>query len=283
MSKKELEVEIAELKAANLKLQSQVELMQTIIDSLSEGVVATNLEGELLAANATALEIAGMSPGNGDPEESCDEAYEAFYPDDKETPIPATELPLYKAMQGETSNDVKLMFRNQSRPEGVFVSISGRPLYNKTGDLMGGVIAMRDVTQLEHVTKQLEATVNELQTHNALMDTIFSSISDGVVVADKEGRYVMFNETAKKMADYNIKNVYITQASEKFGLFQPDGQTVFPVDELPLARSLKGEQVDNLEILLRNPEIPDGINTRVSSRPIHDENGGRDGGGCCYP
>ena len=273
MSKKELEVEIAELKAANLKLQSQVELMQTIINSLSEGVVATNLEGELLAANATALEIAGMSPGNGDPEESCDEEYEAFYPDDKKTPIPATELPLYKAMQGETTDDVKLMFRNQSRPEGVFVSVSGRPLYDKTGDLMGGVIAMRDVTQLEHVTKQLEATVNELQTHNTMMDTIFSSISDGVLVADTEGKYVMFNETAKKMADYNINNVYITQASEKFGLFQPDGQTVFPVDELPLARALKGEQVDNLEILLRNPEVPDGINTRVSSRPIYDENG----------
>ena len=37
MSKKELELEIAELKAANFKLQSQVELMQTIINSLSEG------------------------------------------------------------------------------------------------------------------------------------------------------------------------------------------------------------------------------------------------------
>ena len=276
MSKKELELEVAELKAANLKLQSQVELMKTIINSLSEGVVATNLEGEFLVANATAQEITGMSPGNGDPEESCEQC-EMFYPD-KTTPIPDTEFPLYKAMQGETTDDVKLVFRNKSKPESVFVNVSGRPLYDETGDLIGGVIAIRDVTQLEHVTKQLEATVNELQTHNALMDTIFSSISDGVLVADKDGKYVMFNETAKKMADYNVNNVYITQASEKFGLFQPDGQTSFPVDELPLARALKGEQMDNVEILLRNPKHPDGINTRVSGRPIYDEKGAVVGG-----
>ena len=271
MSIKEREREIAALKAANLKLQNQVELMQTLVDRLSEGVVATNLEGECLVANPTAKEIAGMPLDADAPEEFCEE-FETFYPD-KTTPVPATELPLSKAMQGETTDDVKLVFRNKNRPEGVFVSVSGRPLYDKTGDVMGGVVVIRDVTQLESVTQQLEATVNELETHNALMDTIFSSISDGVVVVDKDGKYVMFNETAKKMADYNIKDVYITQASEKFGLFQPDGQAVFPADELPLARALKGEQVDNVEILLRNPEVPAGIHTRVSGRPIYDENG----------
>ena len=276
MSKKELALEIAELKAANLKLQSQVELMKTIINSLSEGVVATNLEGEFLVANTTAQEITGMSPGTGDAEESC-ETCEMFYPD-KTTPIPDTELPLSKAVRGETTDDVKLVFRNKRKPERVFVNVSGRPLYDETGDLMGGVIAIRDVTQLERVTKQLETTVNELQTHNTLMDTIFSCISDGIVVADKHGKYVMFNEVAKKMADYNIENVYITQASEKFGLFQPDGHTSFPVDELPIARALKGEQVDNIEILLRNPKAPDGIHTRVSGRPIYDENGAVVGG-----
>ena len=276
MSKTEFELEIAELKAANLKLQSQVELMETIINNLSEGVVATNLEGEFLVANTTAQEIIGMSPDNDDPKESCEKC-ETFYPG-KTTPIPDTELPLYKAMQGETTDDVKLVFRNKSKPESVFVNVSGRPLYDETGDLMGGVIAIRDVTQLERVTKQLETTVNELQTHNTLMDTIFSSISDGVLVADKDGKYVMFNETAKEMADYNVENVYIPQASKTFGLFQPDGQTSFPVDELPLARALKGEQVDDIEILLRNPKHPDGIHTRVSGRPIYDENGAVVGG-----
>ena len=89
------------------------------------------------------------------------------------------------------------------------------------------------VERMARGTAQLEATVNELQTHNALMDTIFNSIHDGIVVADKDGKYVMFNETAKKMAGYNVRDVDITQASETFGLFQLDGHTIFPIDELP--------------------------------------------------
>ena len=271
MSKKELECEVAELKAANLKLQSQVELMQTIINSLSEGVVATNLEGECLVANTTAREIIGMSPSNGAPEE-CDEKYEMFYPD-KTTPIPAPELPLYKAMQGEITDDVKLVFRNQSRPEGVFVSVSGRPLHDETGDVIGGVIAMRDVTQLEHVTKQLEATVNDLQAQNSLMDAIFNSISDGVIVANKDGKYVLFNKTAKEMAGQALEDVHIPQASEKFGLFRPENQEFFPTDELPLARALQGEYADNIEILIRNPQLPDGVHASISGRPIYDEKG----------
>ena len=271
MSKKELECEVAELKAANLKLQSQVELMQTIINSLSEGVVATNLEGECLVANTTAREIIGMSPSEGAPEE-CDEKCEMFYPD-KTTPIPAPELPLYKAMQGEITDDVKLVFRNQSRPEGVFVSVSGRPLHDETGDVIGGVIALRDVTQLEHVTKQLEASVNDLQAQNSLMDAIFNSISDGVIVANKDGKYVLFNKTAKEMAGQALEDVHIPQASEKFGLFRPENQEFFPTDELPLARALQGEYADNIEILIRNPQLPDGVHASISGRPIYDEKG----------
>ena len=271
MSTKELECEVAELKAANLKLQSQVELMQTIINSLSEGVVATNLEGECLVANTTAREIIGMSPSEGAPEE-CDEKYEMFYPD-KTTPIPAPELPLYKAMQGEITDDVKLVFRNQSRPEGVFVSVSGRPLHDETGDVIGGVIALRDVTQLEHVTKQLEASVNDLQAQNSLMDAIFNSISDGVIVANKDGKYVLFNKTAKEMAGQALEDVHIPQASEKFGLFRPENQEFFPTDELPLARALQGKYADNIEILIRNPQLPDGVHASISGRPIYDEKG----------
>ena len=115
-----LKRENAELKAENLKGQTEVKLMQTIFDSLSEGVVATSLEGEFLIANPTAQGIVGMGPTDG-PLEEWSEIYGTFYPD-KVTPVPTTELPLYKAMQGEVTNEVELFIRNQERPEGVFIS-----------------------------------------------------------------------------------------------------------------------------------------------------------------
>ena len=135
-AKAALERENAELKAANLKLRSQVKVMETIFENLSEGVVATNLEGEFLIANPTAQKIVGMGPSEGSPEE-WSEIYGTFYPD-KVTLVPVTELPLYKAMQGEATNGVELFIRNAERPEGIFISVSGRPLYDETDDLIGG-------------------------------------------------------------------------------------------------------------------------------------------------
>ena len=268
--------ENAELKTANSELQSQVKLLQTILDSLSEGVVATNLEGEFLVANPIAQEIAGVSAVEGPPEE-WSETYGTFYPD-KVTPVPSTELPLYKAMQGEITDDVKLVLRNQNRPTGVFISVSGRPLFDGAGSLIGGVIAMRDITLLETVTEALETAISNLQAQNSLMDTVFNSISDGIVVADKDGKYVLSNKIAREMLGYNPENVYIRQASETFGLFQPDGQNLFPADELPLAQTLRGEQPDEIDMVIRNQNMPSGIHTSISARPIYNESGVVNGG-----
>lgn len=271
MSIEDLKHENDELKTENLKLKSQLTLMQTIFDSLSEGVVATNLEGEFLLANPSAQSMAGMGPVEGNPGE-WSETYGTFYPD-KVTLYPSTELPLYKAMRGETTNDIKLLLRNPSRPEGIFVSVSGRPLYDETGKLIGGVIAMRDVTELEKITKQLEITVNQLQNRNALMDAIFNSISDGIVVTNNDGKYVMFNETAKEMGGYSLNNVHTRYAPETLGIFQLDGQELFPADELPLARALRGEPSDNVEMVIRNSDLPHGMNVSISARPIYNEKG----------
>ena len=258
------------------KLQTQNALMDTVFNSISDGVIVANEKGEFLFFNPIAQEIVGLGATEGPPED-WSEIYGVFYPD-KVTPIPSTELSLYKAIQGKITNDIEMFIRNQNRPDGVFISVSGRPLYDATGCLIGGTIVFRDVTQLNEVKRQLETTVEELQTQNALMDAIFNSISDGIVVADKAGKYVMFNETAKEMAGYDPKNVYTRQASETFGLFQPDSKILFPADELPLAQALQGDHPDDVKMCIRNPQLPHGVDISVSARPIYDENGGVNGG-----
>ena len=276
MSIAELKRENAELKSANRELQNQLSLMRTIFDRISEGVVATNLEGEFLLANPTAMGIVGMGPTEEAPEEWAPH-YGTFYPD-RVTPVPSPELPLYKAMQGEITNNVELFIRNAERPDGVFISVSGRPLLDETGSLIGGVAVLRDVSELREVQEQLEATITDLQDQTELMDAIFNSISDGVIVADKQGKYVLFNETAKQMAGHSLDNVYIKHASQKFGLFEPDGKSPFPVEKLPLARAIRGEPIDRVEILIRNPQLPQGIYASISGRPLYNEAGDVTGG-----
>ena len=292
MSIEKLKRENAALKAAHLKMESQVKemesqvkemrhqlkMMQTFLDSLGEGVVACNLKGEFLTANPVAVEIVGMgtADGEGRPEEWA-ETYGTFHPD-KVTLFPANELPLYKAIQGEATEDVEVFIRNPNRPQGVFISVSGSPLYDETGSLIGGVVAFRDISQLKRSHEQLETIVNQLQTQNALMDAIFNSISDGVIVANKDGKYVMFNKTAQEMGGYNPDNISVKHSPETFGLFEPDGKTLFSPDKLPIARVLRGEYPDNVEMVVRNQRLPYEISVSVSARPIYDENGAVNGG-----
>ena len=262
---KQLETTVNELQRRNV-------LMEAVFNSISDGVIVANKKGEFLFFNAIAQDIIGVGSTKSDPEE-WSEIYGTFYPD-KVTPMPSTELPLSKALSGETTREVEIFIRNPNRPEGVFISVNGSPLYDKTGSSIGGVVTFRDITQIKSITQQLKTTINTSQNQNALMEAIFNSISDAIVVADKDGKYVMFNEKAKEMAGYNPKNVYTKQAPETFGLFQSDNnEMLFPTNELPLFRALRGEQPDDVEMFLRNLQLPHGLDISISGRPIYDENG----------
>src|SRR4029077_17481576 len=67
-----------------------------------------------------------------------------------------------------------------------------------------------------------------------------------------------------------------TSASEwsrRYGLYLPDKVTPFPHDQLPLIRSIHGEEVNNVEMFVRHKKAPYGIWTRITGRPLRDSNG----------
>ena len=234
-----LEIAEVELKQTVQELQEQTQLMETIFASVSDGIVVTNEKGEFLFINPSAERIVGMGETDTTPDE-WSKTYGTFYPD-KVTPFPSEELPLVHAMQGKMTDGVDLFIRNQGNPEGVFINVSGRPLQDKQDRVSGGVIVFRDVTIIKNTEAELEQTVRELQDQTQLMDTIFNSISDGVVVADSEGRYFMFNEAVKRMTGQNMQPTEMKNLVKQVGFFLPDKKTPFPDEQLPIARVLRGE------------------------------------------
>jgi PAS domain S-box-containing protein len=52
----------------------------------------------------------------------------------------------------------------------------------------------------------------------------------------------------------------------------------FPSDELPLARAIRGEATNGVEVLVRNPEVPDGTYVSVSGAPLLSGSGRIRGG-----
>ena len=271
-----LETAEVELKQTVQELQEQQQLMETIFNSVSDGIVVTNEEGAFLFVNPSAERIVGMGETDTTPDE-WSETYGTFYPD-KETPFPSEELPLVHAMQGKMTDGVDLFIRNPGNPDGVFINVSGRPLQGEQDSARGGVIVFRDVTTIKNTEAALEQTVRELQDQTQLMDTIFNSISDGVVVADEQGQFIKSNPAAEQMTGQHLEELELDRASEQYGVFHPTQESLFPLEDLPLVRAVNGESTDNVEMRVKNPALSEVVYLSVSGRPLLDEEGTLRGG-----
>ena len=265
------------LKQTITELKDQAQLMKTVFNSISDGLVVTDMDGNFLFVNPSAERISGMETTTENSSHQWSETYGIFYPD-QETLYPSHDLPLRRAMRGELSDDVELFIRNPKRPEGVFVSVSGRSLQDDSGLTKGGVIVFRDVTKLKETERQLKRTADNLQTQTHLMKTIFNSISDGVVAADENGKFTLFNPSAEQIVGIGMVDADPDQWTSQYGIFFPDQITPFSTEDLPLVRALRGESSDDVELFIRNPKRPEGVFISVSGRSLQDDSGLTKGG-----
>jgi PAS domain-containing protein/ActR/RegA family two-component response regulator len=114
---------------------------------------------------------------------------------------------------------------------------------------------------------------NKLEEQRQVLQFILASIPDGVVVADSTGKFLLFNPAAEAITGMGLTDSRPNEWSQIYGCYLPDKVTPFPTDELPLVRAIRGEEVNDVEIFLRNAIVPEGLSITVSARPVLDESG----------
>jgi PAS domain S-box-containing protein len=105
------------------------------------------------------------------------------------------------------------------------------------------------------------------------LQLILDDLDEGVVVADTNGRLVLFNPKAEDILGMGPVGSGPEGWPSRFVCFLPDAVTPYPLEDLPLARALRGEPVDEAEIFIRNPRRPDGLWLITTARPIRDQAG----------
>jgi PAS domain S-box-containing protein len=108
--------------------------------------------------------------------------------------------------------------------------------------------------------------------------SILQAMGDGVVVADEHGQFLYFNPAAQRIIGRGPAPVPVAEWSSHFGVFLPDGVTPYPAEDLPLARALRGEESNQVEMLIRNANVPEGIVISGTGRPLRDLSGALCGG-----
>lgn len=156
-------------------LQSQTRILQSILDSMGDGVIVADETGKILFFNPEAEGLIDIAMDITLDE--LPETYGLFLPDTI-TPFPSADLPLTRAIHGEFSDNVEMFIRNEKVPQGVYIEIAGRPLQDELGKRRGGVIVFRDVTERRRTDEALARAYT--QGRLEIVDTLLHNIGNAI-------------------------------------------------------------------------------------------------------
>ena len=140
----ELSRQAEELHRSQQALEAQKLMLQSVLDSIDEGLVAADENGKFIIWNPAAAKILGLGETNL-PSPEWTTHYGLFL-EDMVTPFPSDQLPLVRAIRGEASS-TEMFVRNSKLDQGTWIEVTGGPLKDKDGRVRGGVVAFRDITQ----------------------------------------------------------------------------------------------------------------------------------------
>lgn len=156
-------------------------------------------------------------------------------------------------------------------PDGrvTWVLTSKMPLRDPAGRIMGTFGVSRDITN----RKMVEV---EFHRQRRILQSVLDSIADSVVVIDADGLLILFNPAARRLFRLGREEPapgWRQDLAGRVAFMASDGSRELPANELPLARALRGEDVDGAELLLH--WSAGGTDSRVSvdARPLRDEGG----------
>ena len=133
----------------------------------------------------------------------------------------------------------------------------------------------------EHVTadqnRRLEQTLQAMQEQSRILQSVLHSISDGVVVANKQGQIILCNPAAERFCGQTLTGSPSISEVQWQGCYRPDMTTYLP-DELPLSLALQGIVTEPVEMLVRQAGEAQELWLSVTAQPLVDAQGAQHGG-----
>jgi PAS domain S-box-containing protein len=128
-----------------------LEILSNTFSSMGEAVVVANKDGTIIQANQAATAMLGISAGQSLFDRSRTLSVCSF---DGE-PIPLANLPLRRVLRGEKIENCAVEIRGKDFEKPLAIVVSGNPLRDERGNVVGGIAVGRDVTATLETERQL--------------------------------------------------------------------------------------------------------------------------------
>lgn len=182
--------DVSELKTLESELTQKNSFIKKVLDSIDVGIVVCDEHGKLTLFNEATLAIHGLD-AEDIPHSEWAQYYQLL---DSESllPLTETEVPLYKAWKGESVVSQEMAIRH---PNGqiILVETSGGPILSNEGQILGAVVAMKDVTAKRHASALIEKSERKFK-------GIFNSTFQFIGFLEPDGTVLEANQTALDFA-----------------------------------------------------------------------------------
>jgi PAS domain S-box-containing protein len=186
----------------DIKLESNNNFLVAILESIGDGVVATDISGNITFFNAAAEEITGWYAS----EAKNRKFYELFVFIDGTT-NQIIESPISKVLKsgrqiGLQENSVLVTKKGEQK----YISASVSPIKDETGIISGTVTVFRDITRIRSVELNLKEEKNNFM-------RVFNSAPVGIIVLNENAVITRVNEASFDFLDSNERE----SIGKKFG------------------------------------------------------------------
>lgn len=141
--------------------QKQAGILESILNSMRDGVVVADSQGNLLHINPAARRLLQIPPNPG-PNLAWLQDPHGHASKNEAKPL-APENPLMRAARGENVDEAEVLLSPENAPEGIWLSVTGRPLRGQEGRITGGVIVFTDISARKRLERQIADASNREQ------------------------------------------------------------------------------------------------------------------------
>lgn len=273
-------LDITESKLAGEALRQNEAMLNSIIDTLPVGIIIADAKGRITRINEASRKIWGSPPETQDWRQYGQ--WPGWWPDTGKR-IKAEEWAMARSLNsGEEVRNELIMNRKFGTNEFRYFLNNSTPLRNTKGTIIGGLVAIMDITERLEAEKKLKEVLAQAEEGRNILSALMKNIPLGIAIADAPDVNIrMVSKYGLKILGRSAEKVTGIPASDHqsiWSIWHADGVTPGSTEELPLTRAtLKGEFVENEEWFLKRS---DGtlIPILCNAGPIRDDEGNIIGG-----
>ncbi|MGH1363827.1 MAG: PAS domain-containing protein [Calditrichia bacterium] len=212
-------------------LKEKITVLQSIVTSVSEGVLVTNAKGRIMQMNTMAEHLLQQEIISGLPGKWIKQF--GFTKYGTSEPVEEEEFPLSRALSGVsvTRSDLSL---HQSKTEAIIdLRLVSKPLLDATGNVFGAILLMRplsgeadDLSVLIHNEEELS---NEMRITNGVLTGALDHDFNGKIRRCDKNGCVLLGYSPGELERLTVKNIFAKQAVEQVGREYKELSSNYPV------------------------------------------------------